>query len=42
MTGVEQMDFCLGEITFEGLATSGDERGIVSAPDYESWWSMRP
>src|ERR1700722_15145857 len=42
MTGVEQMDFCFGEITFERLGASGDERGIVSTPDYESGRLMYP
>jgi hypothetical protein len=42
VTGVEQINFGVGQVALEGLGTSGDERGIVSAPEHESRRLMCP
>jgi hypothetical protein len=41
MTGVEQINFCVGQVAFEGLGTGGDERGIMNTSTVEEPHSAR-
>src|ERR1700722_5574749 len=38
MAGIEQVDFGIRQIVLERLSPGGDERGIITTPDHQSWW----
>ena len=33
VTAGDEVDFCIGQVTFESIGSSGDERRVVLTPD---------